>query len=579
MRGWSRASPTASTRSRSSCPFLQAALGRFCLVPVLVGDTDEALERAFAERLAKLDDGRTLFVFSSDFTHYGPRFDFQPFGALSPAVREKVRAMNERAAALLASVDARGFRAYLRETGNTICGRHGLATMLELLPRDRAEGPRRAPRPLRLGRPPGDAGRQLRLVRRDGLPARDARRTRASARPSSRCRGSRTRSRTRRRSPPTRAGASSGSPAPRSPPTSSSATISAAELAAWPSGPERERRQGVFVTLNRTDPAEIRAHGRLRGCIGQPEPTFPLYYGTVQAALDAALRDPRFEPVAAAELGRLEIEVTVLSPRKPVASWRDIRLGTHGIVLQKGGKVGALPAAGGARAGLDARADARARSPRRPGFPPTAGRTGRASPSSPARCSRSTRERRRRTPPHPGRARRGRRLAPRPCGRGLPAGAAARAEVGPVAAGRRHRPSPGARRRASGAIDPKLARGGAGSGRRARGRRGDSRRRHAPALQADRRRRHQGQLPRRARRLHAARGRAAARRVPPGRGRAGRPHLRLGPDGPRAARRPGYVARAAAAACASSAPTRTSTSGSSSGARRPRASTASSPPS
>ena len=29
-------------------PFLQAALGRFCLVPVLVGNTDEGLEHAFA---------------------------------------------------------------------------------------------------------------------------------------------------------------------------------------------------------------------------------------------------------------------------------------------------------------------------------------------------------------------------------------------------------------------------------------------------------------------------------------------------------------------------------------------------
>ena len=116
-------------------PFLQATLGRFCLVPVLVGDTDDADERAFAERLATLDDGRTLFVFSSDFAHYGPRFDFQPFGALSPAVLAKVRAMDDRGAELLGQVNARGFRDYLQETGNTICGRHGLATLLELLPR------------------------------------------------------------------------------------------------------------------------------------------------------------------------------------------------------------------------------------------------------------------------------------------------------------------------------------------------------------------------------------------------------------------------------------------------------------
>jgi AmmeMemoRadiSam system protein B/AmmeMemoRadiSam system protein A len=318
-------------------PFLQEALGRFCLVPVLVGDTDEALERSFAERLAGLDDGRTLFVFSSDFAHYGPRFAFQPFGPLSPAVREKIRAMDARAVALLAQVDARGFRDDLRETGNTICGRHGLATLLELLPRiapkagavllahyassdlpgieddgsvsyvamaflrERAAGARFGPplvAPPRMEDAPPDTpalsaedGARLVRIARAALATHFLERDELGP-----------------------------------------------QLAAWPTGPDRERRQGVFVTLNRKDPGEIRAMGRLRGCIGQPEPVFPLYYGTVQAALDAALRDPRFEPVRAAELPRLEIEVTVLSPRKPVGSWHDIRLGVHGIVLQKGDK-------------------------------------------------------------------------------------------------------------------------------------------------------------------------------------------------------------------------------------------------
>jgi AmmeMemoRadiSam system protein B/AmmeMemoRadiSam system protein A len=318
-------------------PFLQAALGRFCLVPVLVGDTDEVVERTFAERLAKLDDGRTLFVFSSDFSHYGPRFDYQPFGTLSPGVRAKVREMNDRAATLLAGVDAKGYRSHLRETGNTICGRNGLATMLELLPRiaprprgvtlahyasgdipglqddssvsyvaqaylrETAPDASFAPPLLALPRlqdaPPDtpslDAGEGARLVR----VARAALATHFFGRDDL-----------------------------------------DRELAAWPTGPDQERRQGVFVTLNRTNPDEVRAKGRLRGCIGQAEPSFPLYYGTVQAALDAALRDPRFEPVTASELPRLEVEVTVLSPRRPLDSWRDIKLGTHGIVLQKGDK-------------------------------------------------------------------------------------------------------------------------------------------------------------------------------------------------------------------------------------------------
>ncbi len=318
-------------------PFLQAALGRFCLVPVLVGDTDEAHERSFAGRLAGLDDGRTLFVFSSDFAHYGPRFEFQPFGPLSPAVREKVRAMDDRGADLLARVDARGFRDYLRETGNTICGRHGLATLLELLPRI---APRARAVPLA-----HYASSDLPGLSDDGSVSYVAMAFLREA-PAGATFGPPLAALPRLEDAPPGTPALSPADGARLVRLARAALTThfferddlGRELAAWPAGRERERRQGVFVTLNRKSLEEARTRGRLRGCIGQPEPTFPLYYGTVQAALDAALRDPRFEPVSAAELPGLEVEVTVLSPRLPVVSWREIRLGTHGVVLQKGDK-------------------------------------------------------------------------------------------------------------------------------------------------------------------------------------------------------------------------------------------------
>jgi AmmeMemoRadiSam system protein B/AmmeMemoRadiSam system protein A len=317
-------------------PFLQSTLGRFCLVPVLVGDTGPEEEKAFAARLARLHDGRTLFVFSSDFAHYGPRFDYSPFGPLSRATLDRIREMDRRGVALLASVDAAGFRRYLQETGTTICGRHGLSTLLELLP---------------LVAPDAQAVPLAHYLSADLPSVRDDSSVSYVALAFGHPAGS--------------GATDSGAPitAPPSleavpddaPPTSArtgAALVRLARaalrsellgtdevdrsLAAWPVGPEQERRQGVFVTLNRTDPDAIRREGRLRGCIGQPRPTFPLYYGTVQAALDAASRDPRFRPVTAAELGTLSIEVTVLSPPRPVPSWRDIRIGTHGIVLEKG---------------------------------------------------------------------------------------------------------------------------------------------------------------------------------------------------------------------------------------------------
>ena len=323
-------------------PFLQAALGPFCLVPVLTGDTDSTIQAAFAERLARLDDGRTLFVFSSDFAHYGPRYDFEPFGPLSPGTRARIREMDDRAAALLEQKDADGFRAYLDETGNTICGRHGLATLLELLARIA----------------PGAEATLLAHYASADLPGPDDSSSvtyvaLAYARPGP--------------------GAENGhAPEPGRPLVAlpqveivssdapevseetgrrlvrlARATLEAElegrdglgrTLAEWPDGAERERRQGVFVSLYRTAPLEIHTQGRLRACRGQALPVFPLYFGTVQAALDAT-RDERFPPVTASELDTLQVEVTVLSPVQAVASPAEILLGTHGIALEKDDKV------------------------------------------------------------------------------------------------------------------------------------------------------------------------------------------------------------------------------------------------
>ena len=90
------------------------------------------------------------------------------------------------------------------------------------------------------------------------------------------------------------------------------------------------RSNGVFVTL--------RKRGVLRGCIGQIVPTAPLVRLTGLMALAAALNDTRFEPLRAEELSDIEIEVSLLTPLRPVASASAIVVGRDGVVLSKDGR-------------------------------------------------------------------------------------------------------------------------------------------------------------------------------------------------------------------------------------------------
>lgn len=92
-------------------------------------------------------------------------------------------------------------------------------------------------------------------------------------------------------------------------------------------------KQGAFVTLH--------LNGRLRGCIGQIEPSNePLWQVVQTMAIEAATGDPRFSPVSANELDKIEYEVSVLSKPKKIEDWQKIELGKHGVIVRKGFRSG-----------------------------------------------------------------------------------------------------------------------------------------------------------------------------------------------------------------------------------------------
>lgn len=96
--------------------------------------------------------------------------------------------------------------------------------------------------------------------------------------------------------------------------------------------PGLDRPLGAFVTL--------REKGALRGCIGRFEPDIPIYEVIMEMAVAAATQDYRFPPVSEHELDKLEYEISVLSPLRKVASWKEIEIGKHGVEVARGARRG-----------------------------------------------------------------------------------------------------------------------------------------------------------------------------------------------------------------------------------------------
>lgn len=95
-----------------------------------------------------------------------------------------------------------------------------------------------------------------------------------------------------------------------------------------PKNPALLQPLGAFVTL--------RNKGRLRGCIGQFESEVPLYQVIQKMTVAAAQKEFRFPPVEKSELQEIKIEVSILSPKRKINDWKKIKLGKHGVVVEKG---------------------------------------------------------------------------------------------------------------------------------------------------------------------------------------------------------------------------------------------------
>ncbi len=102
------------------------------------------------------------------------------------------------------------------------------------------------------------------------------------------------------------------------------------DLAAFDLTPRLQGRRGCFVTLKKG--------GQARGLQGEIEPTRPLYQQVIVFTRRAATRDPRFLPLTDRDLGDLVVEIAVIGRREKVEAPAAIRVGEHGVFLEKWGR-------------------------------------------------------------------------------------------------------------------------------------------------------------------------------------------------------------------------------------------------
>lgn len=98
----------------------------------------------------------------------------------------------------------------------------------------------------------------------------------------------------------------------------------------------RQQQAGVFVTLKT-------ATQQLRGCIGTIAPVCAnILEETIQNAISAATRDPRFKPVQKTELDGLLYSVSVLHAPEQIFSTEALDPRRYGVIVASRGKRGLL---------------------------------------------------------------------------------------------------------------------------------------------------------------------------------------------------------------------------------------------
>ncbi len=282
-------------------PFLQAVLGEFRLIPILMGDHSFGSCQELAGAIVNVCEGkRVLLIASSDLSHYHP---YQEAKRLDQVVLDRVSAF-----------DPTGLTADIEKGMCEACGSGPMVTLM-LAARKLGANKGKVLHYANSGDVTGDLQGVVGYMAAAFLdnPGTTKEQTPSTRHEAAIDLGLSPEEKNTLRTIALQAIRSKclKQPIPESPALT----------------PKLNEPRGAFVCLHKGKD--------LRGCIGMIEGFGPLYKTVKNMAIQAAFADPRFCPLDPDELDDLDLEISVLTPLERIKDPSQIEIGKHGLLIRK----------------------------------------------------------------------------------------------------------------------------------------------------------------------------------------------------------------------------------------------------
>lgn len=271
-------------------PLLQKAAPSAKVLGLYVGQLNEKQFKEAAEILKQYITPQTLFVASSDFTHYGENYQYMPFPK-NANTRKNLSILDGGAIKEITAINPKGFLTHIQNTDDTICGKNPIALLLYTLSASQNKNIQSTlVNYYTSGDLVGDFTNSVSYVtvafyltstQKEnpyvGLTNDEKKLLLNLARESIQYYFAHN-------------------------------SLMPVDEKQNPINKNLKELRGAFVTL--------KIKGELRGCIGHIEPVQELYKDVIENAVNAGFNDPRFNTLTQEEFKHVEIEISALTPTK-----------------------------------------------------------------------------------------------------------------------------------------------------------------------------------------------------------------------------------------------------------------------